>query len=412
MKRMIMVGWALLGSLGCEESNLQLCDITSSDCQESIYYANLRVRGDGYDPFQGIPPIRTIGEAQFRAEMQAEADQAAKDPGSQQPWWDSALALLHLMPSATEIEKDAIDNRVEQVAAYYAPSTREVTVIDHNKAQTDTTRRGNMITLAHELFHAIQDRELDLDFDPKTTDELFAYKAVIEGDATTYEVLFAFELEPRYKQSFSDPLAYANKLRALFMADGPKLDDDSNETNFATLGPPYMAAMYLVYPLGGIWVGEHYQRGGNSAVRHAYGKAPKRSLEYLLPFDTPAPPVTESACAAIVPANQGFVARGRDRLGAVEMYGYLMGWGVKSVDAVAAASLWRDDVIFAAYNASTQKTSVAWRIELAQPISATTLAQITTSDGPRVVQDGNTLLITASDDAEVAANWNPSVACP
>jgi hypothetical protein len=284
MKRMIIVGWALLGSLGCEASKLQLCDITAADCQESIYLGNVRVRGDGYDPFQGVPPIRTIGEEQFRAEMKAEAEQAAQNPAAQQPWWDSALALLHLMPSATEVEQDAIDNRVEQVAAYYDPSTRKVTVIDHQQPQTDSTRLGNMITLAHELLHAIQDRELDLDINPKTTDELFANKALIEGDATTYELLFALELEPRIKQVYPDPLSYANKLRSMFMADGPKLADDSDETNFASLGPPYMAAMYLVYPLGGIWVGEHYKQGGNSAVRHAYGKAPMRSLEYLLPM--------------------------------------------------------------------------------------------------------------------------------
>jgi hypothetical protein len=412
MKRMIIVGWALLGSLGCEASKLQLCDITAADCQESIYLGNVRVRGDGYDPFQGVPPIRTIGEEQFRAEMKAEAEQAAQNPAAQQPWWDSALALLHLMPSATEVEQDAIDNRVEQVAAYYDPSTRKVTVIDHQQPQTDSTRLGNMITLAHELLHAIQDRELDLDINPKTTDELFANKALIEGDATTYELLFALELEPRIKQVYPDPLSYANKLRSMFMADGPKLADDSDETNFASLGPPYMAAMYLVYPLGGIWVGEHYKQGGNSAVRHAYGKAPMRSLEYLLPMGTTVPSVATTPCAPSFPSSQGFAARGKDTLGAVLLYGYLMGWGVKSDAAVAAASLWRGDAIYAAYNANTQKTAVAWRIELAQPISAATVAQITTSDGPRVVQEGNILLMTASDDAQVAADWKPSTSCP
>jgi len=412
MKRMIMVGLGALSLLGCEERKLHLCDIATSDCQESIYYAGVRIRGDGYDPFAGIPPIRTIGEEQFRDELQAEADQAAKDPASQQPWWNSALALLHLMPSAAEVEQDAIDNQVEQVAAYYDPSTRKVTVIDHQKAQTDSTRLGNMITLAHELVHAIQDRELDLDIHPQTTDELFANKAIIEGDATVHEFLFALDLEPRIKQVYPDPLSYVKTLRAMFMADGPKLEDGSDGVNFATLGPPAMAAMYLVYPLGGIWVGEHHKRGGNSAVRHAYGKSPKRSIEYLLPFGTVAPPVTTSTCTPHFPTNQDFVARGKDTLGAVMLYGYLMGWGVKSAEAEVTASLWRKDAMFVAYNPNTQKTAVAWRIELAQPVSAETLAYITTADGPRVVQEGSTLLITASDDADVAANWKPSASCP
>ena len=411
MKRMMLVGWALVSLLGCESRDLSLCDITKSHCQESIYYADLRIRGDGYDPFGGIPPMRTIDETQYRTELQTEAQQSAQDPNSQQPWWDSALALLHFMPSAGDSTQTSIDNQVQQVAAYYDPSTKKVTVIDHKQAQSSSVQMDNMITLAHELVHALQDRELDLNIDPKSTDDLFASKALIEGDATLYEYLFAVELEPRVKQFYSDPLAYAQKERDMFMADGPKYDDPNQGLNFATLGPPYLAAMYLVYPLGGMWLAEHYVHGGNSAVRHAYGKAPKRSLEYLLPFGTEVPPATGTDCAPIVPANQGFVAHGKDILGAVQVYAYMMGWGVLSDAAVAAASLWRDDVIFVAYNASTKKTAVAWRIELAQPIEAATLAQITTTDGPRVVQEGNTLLITASDDAEVAASWTPSTAC-
>ena len=44
---------------GCHGRDLELCDIAQSDCQQDVYYADLRLRGDGYDPFGGIPPIRT-----------------------------------------------------------------------------------------------------------------------------------------------------------------------------------------------------------------------------------------------------------------------------------------------------------------------------------------------------------------
>jgi len=38
-----------------------------------------------------------------------------------------------------------------------------------------------MSTLAHELIHALQDRELDLQFQSQSTDQDFAQKALIEG---------------------------------------------------------------------------------------------------------------------------------------------------------------------------------------------------------------------------------------
>jgi hypothetical protein len=402
MKRMMLVGWALLALVGCEERKVKLCDITTSDCQESIYYADLRVRGDGYDPFGGIPPIRTITEEQYRAELQNETEQAAQT-NTPRPWWDNALALLGMMPSAAESDTASIENQVKHVAAYYNPSTRKVTVIAH-PPRTDVDPRqtmlDNMVFLAHELIHALQDRELSLKINPESVDDLFVVKAMIEGDATLYEYLFGGEISST-TSSYSDPLAYTTFLRSMYM----------KPENFAKLGPPFLAALYLVYPLGGIWFSGHYQHGGNSAVRHAYGEAPKRSLDYLLPFGTSAPPTTKNDCKPAIPENRGFGNRGRDTFGAVQFYAYLMGWKVPSDAAVTAASLWRDDRIFVSYNSSTQKTAVAWRIELAQPIAAATLAQITTSNGPRVVQEENVLLISASDDPEVAANWIPSTSC-
>jgi hypothetical protein len=400
MKRIIGMGLFALGLLGCEERELKLCDITTSSCQQSIYYADLRVRGDGYDPFGGIPPIRTISEDQYRSELQAESKQSSQTDSSQ-PWWDNALALLHLMPAAAESTETSIENQVSNVAAYYDPTSRKVTVIDHPlraDADPDVVKTENMITLAHELVHALQDREMVLKIEPESTDELFAMKAQIEGDSTLYEYLFWVELDPSVKDRLPDALSYTTRLRTLYT------------DNFEKLGPPLLAALYLVYPFGGMWMSEHYKEGGNSAVRHAYAKAPKRSLEYLLPFGSTAP-VSQSDCQPIVPQTQGFVTRGMDTFGAAQFFGYLMGWGTSGDDALAAARLWRGDAVFVAYNATTKKTAVSWRIELSAPISDKVLTQITTTNGPRILQEGSTLLITASDDGTVTESWKPSSAC-
>ena len=182
---------------GCHGRDLELCDIAQSDCQQDVYYADLRLRGDGYDPFGGIPPIRTISEDQYRAELE---ERAASSPRPAVPWWDAALPLLHLLPSTGDTQSTSIDNQVQNTAAYYSSATREVTVIRHrSQALDENTLLVNMDILAHELVHALQDRELDLNPSPTSTDGDFARSALIEGDASLYDYLFPFPVFVRFE---------------------------------------------------------------------------------------------------------------------------------------------------------------------------------------------------------------------
>jgi hypothetical protein len=403
---------AMVFLVACEPKP-QLCDIAQSSCQEEIYLTDLRLRGDGFDPFAGVPPIRTIDEDTFREELQAEAAQAAtaqeKNPT---PWVDAALTLLHLVPVSTaDPQSTSIDNQVALTAAYYSPDTRDVTVVSHPAQAADPNAEfGNMVVLAHELVHALQDHELDLISDVGSADAYFSYKALIEGDASLYDYLFAEKALPQgLHLRYPNPLAYFTQMRKDNLSDDPSV-----ENNFASLGPPFYAALrWLVYPLGGTWIAERWQKGGNAALRHAYGKAPTRSLDFLLASGTPAPPTKEILCQPLVPAE--FMKQNRpyalDSFGAITFYALLMALGVPSSDAVASSLLWRNDLIFVYYNPTTLRTAVAWRFELDSPLPQSVFAAITTSDGPKVLQTGSTLLVTASDDDAFMATWNPTTAC-
>jgi hypothetical protein len=397
---------------GCNDQALDLCDITQPDCQEDIYYADLRVRGDGYDPFAGIPPIRTISEDQFRTELEDQAAKAAAQPENAQPWWDTALVLLGLVPSTGTTQAASIDNEVQNTAAYYSLTQRNVTVISHPAVSTDPFEPFyNMSSLAHELIHALQDRELNLKLQPRTTDEYFASKALIEGDASLYQRLFGYgvALPQGYHFTSRDPLVSFSTWRDANLSDDPNVDG-----NFASLGPPFFAVQWLVYPLGGVWIADRWDKGGNTAVRHAYGQAPQRSLDFLLGPGVAAPASKDIACEPTTPAEfrRNGRAYGIDSFGAVYFFAYLMGWKVPGSDSLASALLWRYDVIFVYFNQSTQKTAVLWRIELDSPLPDSVLALLTSPGGPRVVQTGTTLLITASDDPAFLATWNPGTACP
>ena len=415
MRTLCLAGTALALLAGCNGRELKVCDITQPDCQQDIYYADLRLRGDGYDPFAGIPPIRTISEDQFRQELEAEAAAAAAQQQNPSPWWDTSLSLLGLLPSTGSLQGNAIDNQVQNTAAYYSPDTRDVTVVAHPASSVDPSLLAqmpiiNMDTLAHELVHALQDHELSLNFQPRSTDEYFAAKALIEGDASLYDFLFAHEipLPPGATFFYTDPLASFSHERQVGLSDDPNTDG-----NFASRGPPFLAVNWLVYPLGGVWLADLWDKGGNAAVRHAYGRAPQRSLDYLLGPGVPPPAGKGIYCAPPAPAEftRGGEAYGVDSFGAIYFFAYLMGWHVPSSDSLSSSLLWRYDMIFVYYNQSTQKTAVAWRIELASPLSASALATLTAAAGPRVVQNGTTLLITASDDPAFLATWNPSTAC-
>ena len=50
-------------------AELEPCNIAQSECQLDIYYALLRLRGDGADPFGGVPPIRTLTLEQYEREL-------------------------------------------------------------------------------------------------------------------------------------------------------------------------------------------------------------------------------------------------------------------------------------------------------------------------------------------------------
>lgn len=412
MTRILYLACAALALLaGCHDRDLKICDITQSDCQQDIYYADLRLRGDGYDPFASIPPIRTISEDLFRAQLEYQA--AVTSEQAPQPWWDAALLLLGLVPATGDSQQASIDNQVQNTAAFYSPATHDVAVISHPEQAADPLSQFmNMSYLAHELIHALQDREINLNLHPHSTDAYFAEKAIIEGDASLYQRLFEYEvpLPAGYSFSSRDPLAYFSAWRQDNLSDDPTVQD-----NFASLGPPFYAAAWLVYPLGGVWLSDSWDKGGNTDVRHAYGKAPQRSLDYLLGPNVAAPSSKNIDCEPTVLAafkQSDGTPYGLDSFGAVYFFAYLMGWQIPADVSLSSSLLWRYDLIFVYYNPSTEKTAVTWRIELDSPLPTSVLAALTTSTGPRVVQNGTTLLISNSDDAPFLSTWDPWSACP
>jgi len=142
--------------VGCADRSLTPCDIADPACQEAIYYMDLRVRGDGYDPFGGIPPIQTKTEDQYRQDLEADAAKAAASNPTPEPWWDATLALLKLIPPSQNTAATSIDDQVTNTAAFYSWDTRSVTIVQHPNQTSDWQGMvQNMSTLAHELYFSL-----------------------------------------------------------------------------------------------------------------------------------------------------------------------------------------------------------------------------------------------------------------
>lgn len=380
--------------LGCSKPELASCDITQRTCQETIYFHLLSLRGDGYDPFGGLPPVKVISEDAFRTQLEEDAAKtAAQGPNP----WDKALTLLHFTtapgPNAdggasSDGGSSTIDDEVAHIYAFYDPATKRVTVISHPSGG-DTAEEA-MITLAHELVHALQDKELDLaSTDFRTTDSYFANSCVVEGDARFYENLFRKDVRTMLGQTSSDVLTW------------PDLELDWDYEHFDQLGTAMFAARALWYPLGAKYEATEYRNGGNAAIRHGYARAPGRTVGFLVGPDGVAPPVGSgnvcpSPYVSSLPTSR---TAGADQLGALLFYTFLRGWGVDHTTAFATAQAWTGDYLRMQASGDYATTAVSWRIELARPPSESIVQKLTATHELAASADSESLQINVSDAA-------------
>jgi len=394
---------ALAATAGCARE-LETCDITERACQETVYYQLLSIRGDGYDPFGGLPPVSVITEDQFRAYLEEEAAQQDAQQGPNP--WDKAMVLLHFTGASPDGGSggSAIDDEVEHVLAYYDPQSKEVTVIDHPNQTGAYVRENAMVTLAHEFVHALQDRELDLGPDAEVTslDQYLARNGLIEGDARFYENLFTAEMLRMMGREPPDPTEMTEE------------ELDYVWANFEELGSPLFAAQYLMYPLGAQRVAAAYRSGGNAAVRHTYAQAPKQTVGFLVGEDGRVPAGgSGQVCSppAIAGLPAGGNAAGGDQFGAVAFYTFLRGFGVDHDEAFATAQSWTGDAMQVQADRSLSTVAVAWRLELSRPPSDGIAARLRASGDLGVATGTASLEVTAASSPDPVV-WQATSSCP
>ena len=391
-----------LGALtGCGRmERLQACNIATSDCQRSVYYAVVRLRGDGWDPFDGLPPIQTITLARYRKELTSEQDTAKPSMPSAAPAfdpWSDALQLLGLLKKSSSASQASVDSQVNNVAAFYSSATRKVTVIDRGDARDD---RSDTTLLAHELVHAFQDNEVSSAVGGPSTDGSFAGRALIEGEAVLYEHLAGAEIDGYDPQELDWTGYYRDWARNL-------------RDSVPGAGSPFYSVSWFVYPFGANVFTRGWLRGGNAAVRELAKSFPTHTADFMARID--GDQLSDDAPAldcSVSPPGSHYERVGFDRFGGMQLYAFLSENQLDESDAWSRGKRWRDDLLWVYSDDNAEHAALSWRIRLGDADSADVVVDAANRRPTlRAERIGHDALIIGSDDEAVLADWQGARDC-
>ncbi|HET6665063.1 MAG TPA: hypothetical protein VFG94_12425, partial [Acidimicrobiales bacterium] len=291
-----------------------------------------------------------------------------------------ALGLLPADFDALESENDLSDTAT---LAYYDPITERIAV-----RGTDMTV-DLRVTLAHELVHALQDQHFDLqemldDGDPKG-DQLAAYLALIEGDATRVQQAYVRSLPSEDRDTYLEATGQA-------FGEAQELLDAIPGVLVAMEGAPYALGPSLVELIAA--------EGGNDAVDEAFDDPPATTEQMVDPRAYFAGDPARDVTAPAVPVGGEQIGE-HGSLGALSLF-LVLSERVDPLVALTAADGWGGDAYVVYERRGTTCMDLAVRgdsardgEELLQAFEAWQTA------GPpgaaRVQSDGEMAVISACD---------------
>jgi hypothetical protein len=407
---------AVIASCGGDEP-LVACDIATRSCQEDVYYALLRLRGDGFDPVAQRPPIRTITKDEYcRAQnaSQPAVEEPVPDPDKPEPEpeepplvpWDFALHVLGLVTPTKTTGQARGDNLCRSVAAFYSTKTRAVTVIASGPRPEETpeqrARRELVETalLVHELVHALQDPELSGEQFDGTTDSNITARTLTEGEATFYQRIAEREMIDGDPEGHDWQADYAN-----WLSRG-RNDISMNES-------PFFGVQWFIYPLGAQYLTDAWLGGGNAAVRRAYAHPRQFTQQFIAGYAHGAevldPPLS---CRVAAPSSSYALIKG-DRLGALVLYGFMRRAGVPDQDAWPLAAAWNDDRILVFFDARAEVAAMTWAVRFEHEGDPERVLELLTMTDARLRAEtrGRDLIFSASSDEAALNDWKGGLDC-
>jgi hypothetical protein len=270
-----------------------------------------------------------------------------------------------------------------------------VTVIDRGGLHND---RADTLLLLHELVHAVQDDEI-AGWDGASTDEDFAARAMVEGEATLYENLGSLQLDGLSLHDADWDGYYGGWV-------------SRRRNAMSTTQSPYYSIGWFVYPLGGELLTQAYMHGGNAAVRSLQGSWPGHAVAFMAAHEgSDAPRGGALDCQAGRPGKSFRTVR-RDRFGALQVYGFLTVNGVGEARAWHDALSVSDDELAIFFDAKAREVAVSWRMRLENPLAAAVLVfDLLGSEDFVAENHGRDVVIRSASPSEVMDDWADDEGC-
>ena len=147
-------------------------------------------------PFIATPTVVILDETEF---SQRVSDLVSEELDEEELATDSDFyAMLGMLDPGTDLYELLIDLYTEQVAGFYDGDREEMVV----PAAPDGFTALQRITVLHELVHALTDQHFDFNdeievlVDEGNGDDVAAYQALIEGDATRSQFVYMEGMSP------------------------------------------------------------------------------------------------------------------------------------------------------------------------------------------------------------------------
>jgi hypothetical protein len=191
------------------------------------------------------------------------------------------LKFLGLLPENVNLMDSMKALLLEQIGGFYDPETRELYLIKAGQVPMLDNQLVRKTIMAHELCHAIQDMNLDLDTmmdeeKVQNDDQVAAFQAFIEGQATIVMMQYLFKVAP-------DKLPDLGAMRQYMADSGDMMGTSFNEFKNA---PLYLKERIALFPYvdGAVFYRNLVMKFPDKKPVEFFNMLPKSS-EQILHFD-------------------------------------------------------------------------------------------------------------------------------
>jgi len=366
-------------------------------------------------------PVPLVIKTPDEAEAMMESDMMRDYTDNQLEVDSVAGALTGLFPTGLDLKAASLKMLKSQVAGFYDPRGKEMVLVEGgadlgimNSAAQFMIQRdiADEILLAHELTHALQDQNFDLESSldkvKDNDDRALALKSVAEGDATIAGFAYAVG---RMDDSITEALT--NNLKNLPQALAAEAPDTPEGLS---------APLLFQYSDGVRFVAEAYRRGGWTAVDALYRNPPQSSHQILHPaayFDSKQPP-PRIELAGYEQIMSGWKKADEDTYGELLLRVILeRNLGKQSSEVVLASRWTADDMVILQEN---RDVNVIWMLAFSDKQTASHFAVVYETLLDRLLGDStqhrvdtrsNAVLVVIGEganyfDALAPAIWNGS----